>query len=91
MSYQVPSVVKRHGGRIAIITGKGRKNFDVIANESGRLFSRKYTCEELQMLGYAHDPYPVVSAAEKFLTHQGGLTPNARTSLEQLIEDAWLL
>jgi hypothetical protein len=91
MNYPVPSVVRKHGNRTAIVLAKGRKLFQVVELESKKLLVRGRSCEELQRLGYEPTTWSPIDAARKYLEHSAGLSPNARQALEQLIEDAWML
>ena len=91
MSFPTPCVVKRHGGRTAIILRLGRTRYDLIELEPGQLYLRQRTEGQLAEDGYSLMAYAPDKAAKKFLEHSGGLTANARQALEGLIDEAFLL
>lgn len=90
MTFTAPSVIRKHGGRFAIIVKKGRTLYQVIELDSQRLVMRGHSEADLQRMGYQVTDMNVYSTAEKFLKHQAGLTPNASAALTELADDAFL-
>lgn len=90
MSFTAPSVIKKHGGRFAIILKKGRSLFQVVELDSQRLVVRGHSEPDLIKKGYQATDINVYTTAEKFLKHQAGLTANASTALAELADDAFL-
>ena len=90
MRYQTPTVLKV-GSRYAILLTKGKKLYEIIEMESLRLMLRKKSQLMLDNEGYVPCAYNLETAAKHFLKHHAGLSPNAQTALEKLVDDAWLL
>lgn len=89
--YTVPSVVQKHGNRTAIIVSKARTMFSVVELTSTRLLLKKYDAVDLEAFGYKPTDYDVITAVEKYLKHNAGVTPNAKAALEEVIDLAFLL
>lgn len=90
MTFTAPSVIRKHGGRFAIITKKGRTLFQVIEMDSKKLIMRGHDNQELIKKGYTLTDMNPFAVAERFTKHQAGLTPNAMAALTELINDAHL-
>lgn len=90
MTYTAPSVIRKYGGRFAIILKKGRSLFQVIEMDNKKLIMRGHSDAELSQMGYTHTDLNPYTVAERFIKHQAGLTPNASAALSDLIDDAFL-
>lgn len=90
MRHPTPTVLKQ-GSHYAILLTKGKKLYEIVEMESTRLMLRKKTQLQLDNAGYEACTYNLVTAAEHFLKHQAGLSPNAQSALEDLVADAWLM
>lgn len=84
MQIQVPGVLRRHGGRHAIVVSKGIKLYVVVEMEKNRLQLRRFAEAELGKFGYAPVALSPYKAATNFLKHTAGLSDSARTALEEL-------
>jgi hypothetical protein len=88
--FTAPSVLRKAGGRHAIVVKKGRTKYDVIEMTKNQLLVRKYSEKELQAEGYVVSNTSPSKAAEHFLKHSAGVSPNAKTALEGVIEMSFL-
>lgn len=91
MNLTAPCVLRKHGGRHALLIKAGRTKYEVIELTNVQLLIKKYSDKELELKGYqavpSLSPYQV---AEKFLKHSAGLSPNAKAALESLQDLSFL-
>lgn len=90
MSFKAPSVIKRHGGRFALVVKEGRTLLQVVEMANQKLVMRGHSCEDLKQKGYQSTEINPFETAKRFLNHSAGLTANASEALQTLIDDAFL-
>lgn len=86
MIYSAPSVLRKHGGRHALVIKKGKTRYEVIEMTNAKLLLKSIPGKELEEEGYVeqHNQSPA-KVAEHFLQHQAGVTPNAELALCEVI------
>jgi hypothetical protein len=86
---QLPSVVKDHNSKTAIVYKIGRKFIYLIPMKSGKLTVTKLTESEYTKKRYIVLDTPVSSALVTYLRHAGGHTTSAKQALESIVKEVW--
>ena len=89
MELQIPSVVKDHNSKTAIVYKQGRKFIYLIPMKSGKLTVTKLTESEFVRKQYTVLDTPVSGALVTYLRHAGGHTMSAKQALESIIKEVW--
>ena len=89
MELQIPSVVKDHNSKTAIVYKQGRKFIYLIPMKSGKLTVTKLTEAEFVKKQYIVLDTPVSSALITYLRHSGGHTTSAKQALESIKKEVW--
>jgi hypothetical protein len=86
---QLPSVVKDHNSKTAIVYKQGRKFIYLIPMKSGKLTVTKLTLSEFNKKQYIVLDTPVSAALLTYLRHAGGHTTSAKQALESIMKEVW--
>ncbi len=89
MELQLPSVVKDHNSKTAIVYKQGRKFIYLIPMKSGKLTVTKLTLSEFNKKQYIVLDTPVSAALLTYLRHAGGHTTSAKQALESIMKEVW--
>lgn len=82
-----PSVIK-NGSRTAIVVLALTQQVSVIEMSEGQLGIRTTNYADLASDGWGSFTYPVEQAADRYLRHHGGVSPDAERALRRILEAA---
>lgn len=89
MEIQIPSVVKDHNSKTAIVYKVGRKFVYLVPMKSGKLTVVKLTEAQYLKKQYTVLDTPVSGAIIAYLRHSGGHTTTAKQALQSIMEQVW--
>lgn len=86
MTFHAPCVLRKAGGRHAIVIKKGRTLYEVVEMSKNSLIVKKVAEKQLLADGYAEvTGVSPAKTAESFLQHQAGVSKNAMLALNEVI------